>query len=540
LTSMASQLDSMSFIREGSTKRKEIVAKFLDLNIFEQKHKMAKKDGADTRAIIKRMESKKFEQRIKKKNDTLEDIQRDIDEQLDKCKVYERSLIRFDKELSEINQLISSIPAEIIDIDNVVRQIHAKKRHKDKLLANNLSLLGEIKQYEGFSKKFNEVYSVDRHVELNSRMENAMDLNEQKKLIENKIKSQRTIVTNLEKRVKLLENHEYDPNCRYCVDNEFVKEAYKAQKKLPDAVRTLCNFENEGSIIDDSLNKYDINSIRVELVAIKQLNEKNSHNLRVIEKNKLIMSQNKAKIDLYINEITSLELKEKEYEDNKEAIENKGQLHKDKIALQRKVEQTNQSLKKCNNLTKEFLIEEATVKQAIKSLHEERNEFKELQEEWIAYDTYINCMHPNGISYEIIQQKLPVINSEVAKVLANIVDFEVFFENDDKKLEIYIKHPNYEKRPLSMGSGAEKTIASMAIRLAMIAITNLPKSELFILDEPATALDQEHMEGFVRLLGMIKNQFKTVLLISHLDHLKDVVDMTIDIEKENGYAKVRI
>jgi DNA repair exonuclease SbcCD ATPase subunit len=74
----------------------------------------------------------------------------------------------------------------------------------------------------------------------------------------------------------------------------------------------------------------------------------------------------------------------------------------------------------------------------------------------------------------------------------------------------------------------------------MIAITNLPKSELFILDEPATALDQEHMEGFTRLLQMIKSQFKTVLIISHLDHLKDVVDMTIDIDKIDGYAKVNI
>ena len=91
-----------------------------------------------------------------------------------------------------------------------------------------------------------------------------------------------------------------------------------------------------------------------------------------------------------------------------------------------------------------------------------------------------------------------------------------------------------------MGSGAEKTIAAMAIRLALISITNLPKSELFILDEPATALDQEHMEGFIRLLDMIKNQFKTVILISHLDSLKDVVDMTIDIQRDGSYAKVRI
>jgi DNA repair exonuclease SbcCD ATPase subunit len=89
-----------------------------------------------------------------------------------------------------------------------------------------------------------------------------------------------------------------------------------------------------------------------------------------------------------------------------------------------------------------------------------------------------------------------------------------------------------------MASGAEKTLASMAIRLGMISITNLPKSELFLMDEPATALDAEHMEGFTRLLDMIKVQFNTVIIISHLESLKDVVDMTIDIDKIDGYANV--
>jgi DNA repair exonuclease SbcCD nuclease subunit len=37
LTSMASQLDGLTFIKEGSTKRKEILAKFLDLDVFERK-----------------------------------------------------------------------------------------------------------------------------------------------------------------------------------------------------------------------------------------------------------------------------------------------------------------------------------------------------------------------------------------------------------------------------------------------------------------------------------------------------------------------
>ena len=78
----------------------------------------------------------------------------------------------------------------------------------------------------------------------------------------------------------------------------------------------------------------------------------------------------------------------------------------------------------------------------------------------------------------------------------------------------------------------------MAIRLALLNVTTMPKGDIFVLDEPGTALDEENMEGFVRILEMIKSQFKTVLLISHLDTLKDIVDKQIIIEKEDGFAKV--
>ena len=104
-------------------------------------------------------------------------------------------------------------------------------------------------------------------------------------------------------------------------------------------------------------------------------------------------------------------------------------------------------------------------------------------------------MHSNGIAYDIIKKKLPVINEEIAKVLANIVDFEIFFEDDGKKMNVFIKHPRHEARPLEMGSGAEKTLAAMAIRLSLLSVSSLPKGDLFILDEPGTALDEENMEG---------------------------------------------
>ena len=112
--------------------------------------------------------------------------------------------------------------------------------------------------------------------------------------------------------------------------------------------------------------------------------------------------------------------------------------------------------------------------------------------------------------------------------------------DDDKDLNIFIRHPKYDPRLLEMGSGAEKTIASMAIRLALLTVTNLPKPDLFIMDEPGTALDEDNMEGFVRIIDMVKTYFKTVILISHLDVLKDSVDTQINIDKLGSYAHVNV
>ena len=540
LTSMASQLDSMSFLKEGSTKRKEIIAKFLDLQIFDQKFKLAKKDAADLRGVIKRLESKKFAEQIQKKTVLLEDIRNDIDEQQDKCDVYTRSIERLEKELAEVIETINAIPAEIIDPKKVENEIRFKKIKKDTLFKESYDSQKIIEKRNDFVNYFDDTIEIESYERLLDAIKEAERLESQKVVLENNIRRKKTEYKNLQKSVSLLHNHEYDPNCKFCCDNEFVKEAEAAKLKLPVVEKEWQAIGEQLTEIVKQCEEYDLPKLQKQVRQVQDTRERYESALDEIEKLELIVERNTTAISLLDNEIATLKAKLKDYEDNKEAIENKHQLFGERNALQTKIKQNKASLKKCDELTKEYLIEEATTKEIIRNLHKEQAEYKEVLNEYRAFDVYQTCMHPNGISYEIIQQKLPIINQEISKILSNIVDFEVFFENEDNKLELSIKHPNYGSRPLSMGSGAEKTIASMAIRLAMIAITNLPKSELFILDEPATALDQEHMEGFTRLLQMIKNQFKTVLLISHLDHLKDVVDMTIDIDKIDGYAKVTI
>tara|TARA_R110000765_G_C18924140_1_gene606162 strand:+ start:24 stop:1070 length:1047 start_codon:yes stop_codon:yes gene_type:complete len=179
-----------------------------------------------------------------------------------------------------------------------------------------------------------------------------------------------------------------------------------------------------------------------------------------------------------------------------------------------------------------------SLEQKVADLIERRKAQLDVEAEYTAYDLFMRCMHSNGIAYDIIKKRLPVINDEIAKVLSNIVDFEVFFQEDGRKLDVLLKHPRHEARPIEMGSGAEKTIGAMGVRLALLSISSLPKGNIFILDEPGTALDEENMEGFIRMLQLIKMYFKTVILVSHVDSLKDIVDTEITIDKVKGFASV--
>jgi len=251
------------------------------------------------------------------------------------------------------------------------------------------------------------------------------------------------------------------------------------------------------------------------------------------------VEKNSSIIKDLMNEVVSLEGQVSEYELNKDAIENLESLLKTKKTLKWEATKLQRLHDTCQEKVLTLYKAIGSYEQKIENIKEQKQQFTDLRDEYAAYDLYLRCMHPNGIAYDITKKRLPVINEEIAKILANIVDFEIFFEDDGKRLNIFIKHAEYNPRPLEMGSGAEKTIAAVAIRLALLSVSSLPKSDIFVLDEPGTALDEENMQGFVDILDLIKSYFKTVLLISHVDSLKDCVDMQITIDKKEGYAFVQ-
>ena len=535
ITSMSSQQGAMTFINEGSTKRKELLAKFLDLEIFDKKFKMAKEDASDLRGALRRMEGREFDEEIAAAKQALSINEKKIVAQKNKCAKIEHDLVGLQDELKNIQQTVDSIPTEIIDVFAV----------KEKLKNNELKLVrtkAETKVYKEDlevaaeklekAEKFLSDFDIDVYRKKESQIKNIKDQ------LSSLASDEHRLVTTVEqkkKKVSLLSEVPCGDEFKHC---KFIKDAYSAKESIVADEKSLAKLVLDKEYFSKDLENLDPDKTSDYIEKHKQLLERCQSWKNAISKYTLQIEKNNAVLDSISHENSSLQKKLDEYEKNKEAIENVQGLMDEKQQISSRISKHNSTLQTCKNNILVLYKENGSLEQEVVSLEASKSELENLREEYSCYDLYMRCMHPNGISYDVIKRKLPVINSEIAKVLANVVDFEVFFEEDGKKLNILIKHPKYDARPLEMGSGAEKTIAAMAIRLALLSVSTLPKPNLFILDEPGTALDETNMEGFVRILDMVKSYFKTVLLISHLDSLKDCVDRQITIERKGDFANV--
>jgi len=540
ITSMASQTDAFGFINEGSTKRKEILAKFLDLKMFEAKHKLAKKDSAEMKGVIKHLNSVDWRKKLQWSREALIEIKEEVADQTDLCDKHSARIKVLEDEQKIIQDQLDNVGADWMDIDDL-KQMLKKKQNKlssaSESLGSGNSRLKELNALKVRLRSFIEGFELEEHT---GEQEQHRSLTESSRKLKTTERDLTSKIRNYQSKIDLLHDHKYDPNCEFCCDNQFVKEARRAKKEIVKSQQKLEAVKEEAETLKIMLKDINIKFVTQAIEDYKDKLTKSKTNEAKIQKTRAQNEANKSKKALAEKEIEEINMQIDHYYQNQEAYENMESLQRDLAAIKPTIVKKKKEADYCHKKVLTLMSEEGATRRQITEAREKIQQIDDAEKDYIAYDLFSKAMHANGVSYQVIKSMLPIINSEISSILSTLVNFEVFFDNVGDKLEIYIKHPKYDPRPLSMGSGAEKTIASMAIRLGLISVTNLPKSELFILDEPATTLDEEHMEGFIRLLQMIKGQFKTVLLISHLESLKDIVDMTIDIQKVDGYAKVKI
>ena len=532
---MASQHGALSFIDEGSTRRKEIIAKFLDLEIFEKKFKLAKEDCTDLKGALRRLEARPYDEEIENAAAELRAKRLELTTHEQECEQLKAQINDITNNCNDLKNSIDAIPEEIINVVDTKREIQKKQIQINSLEAQNKDNTEELKTKREKSEKIEEYLSSIDIEALSKQQETILCLqgqkDEEQAVLDNLVRQ----IEDIEKKSKLLDGIPCGTDYPQC---KFIRDANVAVANLTHISKEQKTASMSVNMIDKKMLSLRPNFVKDRLSRYNTILEKRDEATLEIADLNLSIERNQASIERLGYELKELEERKQKYEENKEVIENFEEFSAELSACQDRLEKANLQYESCQGQTLKLYRDVGSLEQKVESIQEQKQEYKSLQEEYSAYDLYMRCMHTSGIAYDIIKRKLPVINQEIAKVLANIVDFEIFFEDSGKKFDIFIKHPKHEPRPIEMASGAEKTMGAMAIRLALLSVSSLPKSDLFILDEPGTALDEENMEGFIRILELIKVYFKNVLLISHLDSLKDCVDMQIVIEKKSGYAKV--
>lgn len=174
------------------------------------------------------------------------------------------------------------------------------------------------------------------------------------------------------------------------------------------------------------------------------------------------------------------------------------------------------------------------------SLDKELIRLNEMRQKVAVYERLVELTGKNGLPYRILTLVLPIINEEISKILSGVVKFNIFFEDnpEEQTVSLSIRYGDYRSRPLSLGSGAEKFIASLAIRVALLSVSSLPKTDILIIDEGFGKLDPEHLEALQRMFEYLKDAFGTVFIVSHVDSMRDIVDHSLEITSLDGYAHV--
>ena len=142
------------------------------------------------------------------------------------------------------------------------------------------------------------------------------------------------------------------------------------------------------------------------------------------------------------------------------------------------------------------------------------------------FRTYLTVFGKNGIIKTIVKSVVPKLNNELMRLLSEVTNFMVEIRvNEKNEVEFWMvdNETNIEK-PLSTGSGFEKTLASLAIRTVLTKVSCLPRPNITVFDE---------------VLGKVsKDYFENVFLITHNPLVREWGDSTITIKKENNISQL--
>ena len=340
-----------------------------------------------------------------------------------------------------------------------------------------------------------------------------------------------TLLKTQQKSLKILDEvpcgDEY-PTCKFIKDAHQNKEKISQQKeKIQSSLKNLNELNDALKVLEKDSLISKINKLEKASALLSKLHLEISRKETEVEKIRSTCDSTKA----------SLNEAEQRLVDLQEALKNDE--NSEVVSLRSKLETLSRSIRGWDDEKLTLATQKGKLMSEIEKLESEKETRNSLLKTMKTYEIISGAFSKKGIPLIITRSQLPVINAEISKILHGIVDFSVELENDDESdaSEIYINYGD-SRRIIELCSGMEKTIASIALRVALVNISSMSKSDMLVIDEGFGTLDDAGVEACNRLLTSLKKYFRLILVITHVDGIKDIADHVLEITKNEKDSKV--
>ena len=539
LTAMSNQSNSGGFIEKSQKERKELLAQFLDMDVFEQLYQVANEEIKELSALLKDYKNQNFTEKLSEAEESLIENKKKVGETQTLLDEYTQRRVKVGYRIENLLSELISVDSTVINTDNLLK---IKENLQSELVSKETECNGYQQSLDDLNSKLKEAQSkFDRY--------DLVDLKENHLKYEMYVGQLQTIqieVDELDREIEHKKKHldgigslTFDDGCEHCVKNKntpFAQQAQSLEKEIRELA--LIRITRSGEYDNASMGKakHDVNDILLEVQKLKV--EIGGYKDK-IEKLELQNKSCNLELSELKNKIEKVEGDIKKSIEQKESVE-----HNTKI--QKEIDKYKENLKEIEDLvyeTNDTLIDvsgEAKIAEnTIKTINESITKLANMETKYEGYEYYLQCVKRDGIPYELISDILPKLEVEINNILQPLVDFQILLNTDGKNINSYIAYGDEEFWPLELTSGMEKFISSVAIRTALINVSNLPRPNFIAIDEGFGSLDSDNFNSLYLLFDYLKNQFDFIVTISHIDKTRDMVDQIIDITKVGGFSSIR-
>ena len=258
------------------------------------------------------------------------------------------------------------------------------------------------------------------------------------------------------------------------------------------------------------------------------------------EKNKLIKEKYELSIEGFDLKIKGLQERLTKYNELQDKITSnekiETQLIKAGLRLDDLDVEKNNTTKKINSNDYQIQTFKDKIEQNLKTIVK----IGEEAEREKIYKIYLEIYGKNGVSKMIMKTMMPLINSELQRLLEDSSHFRLEVNiNDKNEVEFLMIDNNTQvEKLMASGSGYERTIASLALRAVLSKICSLPKPNIVVFDEIFGKISNDNLDMVAEFFTKIKEYFEKIFVITHNPLVTNWADNVVKIKKEDNVSFV--